>query len=244
MSSISGIGSSYSSMQGMGGMKRPDPTKMADELFSKLDTSGQGFIEKSDLKSAFEKITSSSSSSSTQSSTEEDELFAQLDSDSDGKVTKQEFSDAIKKVSDELDSQMMSMRLAGGMSGMGGMPPPPPADDAGMTKEQLTSIADEIGASDSEAASSLNDLISNFDKADSNSDGKVSFQESQAYRESTESTASTSTSTSSTDASTLTADANDKLLKQIIQLMETYGIAGKQSDEQENSLFSSISTTA
>lgn len=235
MSSISGIGSNYSSMPSMGGMKRPDPAKMADELFSKLDTSGQGFIEKSDLKSAFEKISSSSSSSATQSSTEEDELFAQLDSDSDGKVTKQEFSDAIKKVSDELDSQMMSMRLAGGMKGM--PPPPPPADDAGLTKDQLISLADEISASDSEAASSLNDLISNFDSADSNGDGKVSFQESQAYRESTKSTAS------STDTAAVTADANDKLLKQIMQLMETYGIAGKAAEEQENSLFTSISTT-
>jgi hypothetical protein len=49
--SIGSINSSSASMMmsGMKGMQRPDPSKMADQLFSKLDTKGQGYIEKGDL---------------------------------------------------------------------------------------------------------------------------------------------------------------------------------------------------
>ena len=97
MSSISGIGSNYGMMmQGMGGMKRPDPTQMANQLFSKLDTSGQGYLTKSDLQSALDSVSSSSASSSTTSSV--DDLFSKLDTNSDGKVTQQEFSDTLQKV--------------------------------------------------------------------------------------------------------------------------------------------------
>jgi len=56
MSSIGSINSSM--MSGMMRMQRPDPSKMTDSLFSKLDTSGKGYLEKSDLQSAFSNISS------------------------------------------------------------------------------------------------------------------------------------------------------------------------------------------
>ena len=116
MSSIGGISGSNGMM--MQGMHRPDPAKMAENLFAKLDTRGQGYVEKSDLQSAFDKISSSSDQSSSV-----DELFTKLDTNSDGKVTKSEFTDALKKVAEELDNQFMSSRMSGGMGGMpsGGM---------------------------------------------------------------------------------------------------------------------------
>lgn len=233
MSSISGVSGSSAMMQSMGAMKRPDPAQMADELFSKLDTSGQGYIEKSDLKNAFDK----SSSTSTSSQANVDDLFSTLDGDQDGKVSKQEFSDALKKVSDELDSQMMDKRL--GRSG-GMPPPPPPGGGPDLSKDELTSMVSEIGSSDSEATSSLTDLINNFDQADSNGDGKVSFQESQEFRQS-----SSASSTSSETSSSASADANDVIMKQIIKLMQAYGINPTSSNTTDvSSVLSTISTSA
>jgi Ca2+-binding EF-hand superfamily protein len=237
MSSMSGISGSSPMMQGMGAMKRPDPAKMAEELFNKLDSSGQGYIEKSDLKNAFDKSSSTTSSSPSNV----DDLFSTLDGDQDGKVSKQEFSDALQKVAEQLDSQMMDKRL--GRSSGGGMPPPPPPGGGpSLSKDELTSMASEIGSSDSAAASSLNDLVNNFDKADSDGDGKVSFKESQAYRQSTAASTSSSSNTSST---TTNSDANDVIMQQIMKLMQAYGIGATSSGSAEvSSMFSTISTSA
>ena len=95
MSSIGSIGSTSSMAHSMRGMKRPDPAEMAANLFSKLDTSGQGYISKSDLQSAVDKV--SASTSATSSSSSIDDLFSTLDSDSDGKVTQQEFSESLQQ---------------------------------------------------------------------------------------------------------------------------------------------------
>jgi Ca2+-binding EF-hand superfamily protein len=110
---IGGIGGNSSMMmQGMERMQRQDPAKMAEELFSKLDTSGKGYIEESDLQSAFQSVPASSSSSA-------EDVFASLDGDSNGKVTRHEMSDSIQKLSDALDNQFNSMRMSGAMAGMG-----------------------------------------------------------------------------------------------------------------------------
>lgn len=235
--SISGIGgNSAMMMQGMRGMKRPDPTQMANDLFSKLDTSGQGYLTKSDLQSALDKVSSSSSSSSTTSSV--DEMFKQFDTDSDGKITKQEFSDTLKKVADQLDEQFQSMRMnggmqsggvGGGMGGMGGMPPPPggmppSGDSGGLTKDQVTNAAEEVGSTDSKASSALTSLAKNFDTADTNQDGKVSFQELVAYEQKTSSTSS------STETSSASSNADSaKVMMQIMKLMQAYNIGGDQN---------------
>lgn len=227
MSSISGISSGSSmmqGMQGMRGMKKPDPAEMADNLFSKLDTSGQGFIQKSDLQSAFAQISSSSQASD--SSTSVDELFSQLDTDSDGKVTKQEFSDTLQKLSEQLEQQFQSSRMQGAMQA-GGMPPPPPpgGGDQGMTKEQLSSAAAEVGSTDSGLASMLSSVAENFDAADTNSDGKVSLQETIAYEQSKSSSSASSASSSSTSTATQSsgADLEENVMRQIMKLMQAYG---------------------
>lgn len=97
--SISSINSSSSAMMS-GAMKRPDPAKMAEDLFSKLDTTGKGYIEKSDLQTALGKVSQSDSSSS---STSADDMFSKMDSDGNGKVTKEEMSATIQKIASELD---------------------------------------------------------------------------------------------------------------------------------------------
>lgn len=237
MSSINSIGTGNSAvamMQGMQRRQRPDPAEMAANLFSQLDTNGQGYLEKSDLQAAFNKVTSSTStstasaSSSTDSASSVDDLFAQLDSDGDGKVTKQEFSDTLAKISEQLDNQFMNMRMQ-----QGGMPPPPPGagNDAGFTKEELTSQLEEIGSSDSKRSALISNIVNNFDKADSDGDGKVSMKEAMAYDQtlqsastSTASVSATSSNDGATTASTSDADLSKKILQQIMQLVQAYHV--------------------
>lgn len=235
MSSINSIGTGNSAvamMQGMQRRQRPDPAEMAANLFSQLDTNGQGYLEKSDLQAAFNKVTSSTSSASASSSTDSassvDDLFAQLDSDGDGKVTKQEFSDTLAKISEQLDNQFMNMRMQ-----QGGMPPPPPGagSDAGFTKEELTSQLEETGSSDSKRSALISNIVNNFDKADSDGDGKVSMKEAMAYDQtlqsastSTASVSATSSNDGATTATTRDADLSKKILQQIMQLVQAYHV--------------------
>ncbi|MFA7318902.1 MAG: EF-hand domain-containing protein, partial [Sulfuricella sp.] len=87
---VSSIGnSSVASM-----MQRPDPSQMASKMFSKLDSKNQGYIEKSDLQSAFDQISGSGNSASV------DEVFKKLDGDGDGKITEQEMSDSLTKMAE------------------------------------------------------------------------------------------------------------------------------------------------
>ena len=237
MTSISGISNSSAMMQGMSGMRamqRPDPAQMAENLFTQLDTSGQGYLQKADLQSALDKL--SSSASSTSDSSNVDELFASLDADSDGKVTKNEFTDGLKKLQDSLEQQFQDGRMqmamqAGGMNGMGDMPPPPPAqggNDEGFTKDELSSQLKETGSSDSSRSSLISSVVQNFDKADTNSDGKVSFQEAMAYQQSSTSSSTSQQSAASSEDSTTASSASSagnseaKVMMQIMKLMHAY----------------------
>jgi Ca2+-binding EF-hand superfamily protein len=103
-SAMSGVGG-CSSAGGMSGTQRPDTSKMVDNLFSKLDTKGRGYIEKSDFQGAFDKVASKSASA--------DDVFKALDGNDDGKITKQEMSDSVTKLADQLVSQLQSMRMSG-----------------------------------------------------------------------------------------------------------------------------------
>src|SRR3990167_1751708 len=171
MSSAIGCAGGCSSAGGMSGIQRPDPSKMVDNLFAKLDTKGQGYIEKSDFQGAFDKVSSKTPSV--------DDVFNALDNNDDGKITKQEMSDSVQKLADQLVSQLQSMR----MSGMGGM------DSAGMSKGDISGMAENATGS---ASQMLNDLVQNFDAGDTNQDGNISAQELMAYQASSETTSPSS----------------------------------------------------
>ncbi|MCQ4145213.1 hypothetical protein [Vogesella sp. AC12] len=230
-SAISSVGSSYlPGMSGMGGgpraMKRPDSEQMASEIFSKLDTDNQGYLEASDFGS------------------DNEDVFAALDTDSDGKVSKSELSTRLKQLAEELDSQFNAMRSQGmgGMmmaGGMQGMPPPPAGgeDDAGLEQEQLSAMAaDASEAGDSVAAARFAALAENFDSADSNQDGKVSFAESVAYEEAQRS----SSGTSSEDSGVASADSEQdgRIMMRLMAMLRAYS-----SDDDSNS-GSSVQLTA
>lgn len=210
-SAINGIGGNASMMmQGMGRMQRQDPAKMAEELFSKLDTSGKGYIEQSDLQTALQSVSAPSGASA-------EDVFASLDGDSDGKVTRQEMSDSIKKLSDALDSQFQDMRMSGAMAGMGMQRG---GDDAGLNQEDLTSRLISIDNADSNRAGMLSSLIDNFDQVDSDSNGKVSFDETRAYKQSGQSAAATTNTSSEAEAP-----------MRIMNLAQAYGLGGNNAGD-------------
>ncbi|MBU1362306.1 MAG: EF-hand domain-containing protein [Gammaproteobacteria bacterium] len=207
-------------------------SQMASMLFSKLDTKSQGYLEKSDLAAAFSQITSNASQSA--SSTSADDVFTALDSNSDGKVTKDEFATVLAKLQESVSSQ-----FGGPMHGPGGMPPPPPADDAGFTKEELTSQLESADSSDTKRTELINKIVENFEAADTDSDGKVSFKEAMAYDKSTESTSASDTGTAT--ATTTANNSDAELMMKIMQLMHAYGTG---QDQENSGIATLLSVTA
>lgn len=205
------------------------------QLFAKLDTKSQGYLEKSDLLSAFSKINGDSDSSSA------DDIFQALDSDQDGKVTESEFSTKLSQLQEELDSQFNQMRMQGhqghGPQGMGNMPPPPPENDAGFSKDELTEQLAQMNGTDSERSSFISNIVQNFDAADTNGDGKVSFSEAQAYNDSSSQEGDSTTSTNTPT----TASSDARLMHQIMQLMHAYGSFGDNTDKSALSSLLSVS---
>lgn len=217
---ISGIGSS---------------SQMLSQLFSKLDSKSQGYLEKSDLASAFSAISANSSDT-----TSVDDVFAALDSDSDGKVTESEFAATLSDLQSQLDSQFGQMRMGGmqgqGPQGMGGMPPPPPPEnDTGFTQEELTAQLEEIGSTDSKRSELISSIVDNFDAADADGDGKVTFKEAMAFDQSQQTSAATDSSATASTSSTASTDASSELqvMMKLMQLMHVYAVPG---DQQTSSL--------
>lgn len=133
------------------------PQQKADRLFEELDAMQQGFIQQSDLQTAFDRIATTTTSNA-------DALFTRLDADGDGAITRNEFSGSISRLADQLDSQYMRHRIHGGNAVA------PPAADAGFSREELTGL--------------VSNIASNFDRADANGDGRVSVGEARAFERS------------------------------------------------------------
>ncbi|WP_337879788.1 EF-hand domain-containing protein [Rheinheimera sp.] len=161
-SSVSGGG--YATMRSMPTAEQLQ--QKSQQLFSQLDQSNKGYLEQSDFDSLLSGLNDSAASDSSA------DLFAALDSDSDGKLTSAEFSDQA--------SQLM-------YNAQGKMPPPPSGgpqgqQDSGKTADELSAMLEQADSDDPMAAM-LQNLVDNFDEADSNSDGKVTMDEARAYQE-------------------------------------------------------------
>ena len=238
MSNISSVGSSIISSLYSSASKSSKSASSVETLFDQLDSTGKGYLEKSDLVSAFSQISGTASSTSSASV---DEVFAKLDSDSDGKVTEDELASGLENLAAALDSQFNQMRMSGGTP-----PPPPPAqDDSGFTKDELASQLSEIGSSDSQRSELMTKIVNNFDAADTDADGKVSFQEAMAYDESTQAASATSSSETSTAVSTAASsearNSDLAIMKRIMELMNAYT---QTSTTDSNSLASTLSVSA
>lgn len=182
------------------GMNRPAPSKMVDDLFSKLDTTNKGYLEKSDLQSALSQSPGSGSSSGTSSSPNVDEIFKKLDSNGDDKLTKSEMTSGM--------SSTAQAGKGGGTPPPGGMPPP---GAGGANSASGTSSTSSTQSSSS---------TKTYDPADDNQDGKVSEQERIAYAQAKQDKASASSDSSATSSTSTSSDA--KVMKQIMNLMHAY----------------------
>jgi len=248
MSSISSIGSYYntSSYLTTASTKRPSSDEIASDLFSVLDRSGKGYIEESDLESALSGLGSTSSTTSNASG-----LFSQLDSDGDGKVTESEMSASLAKLADQLDAQFDQSRMQNATGSM--PPPPPPQNDTGFTQdeleEQLSEISSSSSTNDSQRADLISNIVSNFTAADTNGNGKVTFEEAMAYQKSTttatsssassSSSTSTGSDTSSNTSSTSTQNADAQMFRQLMDILRVYG-DGTSNSSARTSLISTL----
>ncbi|HSG21434.1 MAG TPA: hypothetical protein VLA64_00600, partial [Azonexus sp.] len=148
-----------------------------------------------------------------------------------------EFASVLAQLQEQMDSQRMQ-GAHGGPQGAGGPPPPPPpGNDAGFTKEELTSQLESAESSDTQRNSLLTKIVENFEAADSDGDGKVSFSEAMAYDESTKTATTTSDSSSTTTAS----NSDDQIMFKIMQLMHAYGSG---QDQEQSGLASLLSVSA
>ena len=154
---------------------------------------------------------------SSNSSSSINDLFSSLDSDGDGSITETEFSDALNSLLALLNEQSGSSTR--GQEGMGSMPPPPPdREDSGFSLEELNAQLEELGDSDPARASLLSSIIANFDAADSDGDGKVTFEEAMALQDTLTESNTSAQSTSSTEDTQA-----EIVLARILQLAQSYG---------------------
>ncbi|KAF7598243.1 MAG: calcium-binding protein [Candidatus Dactylopiibacterium carminicum] len=185
-------------------------SSLASSLVSRLDSQNKGYLEQADLQSALTGLSSDA----------EDEaasLFSALDSDSDGKLTESELTASLNRLAEQLESQLSSGRMQQALGNMP-PPPPPPEDDEGFTLDELKAQLNEIGNSDSEQASLISNIVANFEAADTNGDGKVSFTEAQAYDQSL-----SSTTTTASAGSAATDEAELAAMLRVMQLARSYG---------------------
>lgn len=155
-------------------VQRPDATKIANDLFAKVDTTNQGYIDKAGLQSAL-------GNKAADSASDVDQLFSQIDADQDGKITKQELTDGVKQLADALDAQFDSSRIAR----VGGQPPPPPSTDdlfasldtknqGYLDKEELQAAFD---ANSSDTAANAEKVDQIFKTLDADGDSKITKAE-------------------------------------------------------------------
>ncbi len=184
MSAISGIGSLSSMTYGVGARgnaRPPDPATMAKNLLSDLDSDGNGTLAASELQAALEKMSSANGDSSVAST---DEVFSAIDADEDGEVTKSELTNTLQTLADSIG---FAQGMGGGPGGPGGM-----ENDAGFTEEELTSQlaalneAESLTEEDAARAELLTNVLSQFETADADGDGRVTFQEAMTLEQSSE----------------------------------------------------------
>lgn len=216
----------------------------ATSLISKLDTGQKGYVDQSDLESAFSSIAGSDPSASASSA---DQLFAKLDTNGDGKVTASELSTSLKSFADALMQQLHQAGGGGHRPRMNPQQTSDPSSDPGMTQAELAAVAADPETG-SKGASALNTLASNFTAADANGDGRVTRAEARSFLHSsrgataqdvtaqdsttaaaTVQAAGTATVATSPDAGSSAGNSstdNLMVMLRIMQLAQAYGVPG------------------
>lgn len=237
------IGTSTASLMnpGLGGAQkshRPDPAQFSDALFAKLDADMQGFFEVGDLEAAFQQLGAGAKG------LQADDVFGQLDTDSDGKITQDELSTSLQKIAEQLESQFNAMRMHGmeAMHGLHGRPEGKSDKQNGLSQEELASLVASIESDEESDAANpradlLNNLISNFDAADRNGDGRISAGEARAFQANGENPVAVAPSNGQ-GKSTQNASGEATVMRQVMELMRTYANPAETSAAALTSGFS------
>lgn len=155
-------------------------SQISQNIFSKLDTEGQGYLSQEVLSSAFESLNSNAADSDAET------LVGAMDSDSDGQITKSELTQGIENLLSQLgkSQQRPPMGGLGGMASMGGMPPPSAGkggEGLSVTAEQAAALAET--ADDQRLSEVMTQVSDNFSEMDADEDGLVNREEVIAFNE-------------------------------------------------------------
>jgi Ca2+-binding EF-hand superfamily protein len=164
MSTLSGVGGTSNVWSATASSRA---SAMRDKMFSKVDSDGSGSVDKTELQSMLDHISSNTGTSAGNA----DELLTKMDSDGNGSLSQTELEAGIKDLMPPPSSTVSFAQQRGGADAQGaappdgpppgGMPPPPPAD---------ASASSDVASSNSSSSTS-------FDPLDTNQDGVVSAQE-------------------------------------------------------------------
>jgi Ca2+-binding EF-hand superfamily protein len=140
--------------------------EMRQAMFNKIDTSGDGSIDKNEITALIEQNTS----------TLVEGLFTNLDSDQNGLISQIESDSGLAKLGQQMKHG------SNGQSAVSGTPPPPPPEkvfdtadvneDGVVSKEELASVMGQNGEN-------IDEL---FNKIDTDGDGLISRTEDETFR--------------------------------------------------------------
>lgn len=145
-------------------------SQISQNIFSKLDTEGQGYLSQEVLSSAFGSLNSSEADLDAES------LVSAMDGDSDGQITKSELSKGVENLLSQLGQSQQRPPMG----------PPPPSggkggEDMSVTAEEAATLAEST--EDERLSEVMSQIASNFDEADADGDGVVTQEEGMAFTE-------------------------------------------------------------
>ena len=200
-------------------------SQISQNIFSKLDTEGQGYLSQEVLSSAFGSLNSSEADSDAES------LVSAMDSDSDGQITKSELSKGVENLLSQLGQSQQRPPMGGGMP-----PPPPPGggkgggEDMSVTAEEAAELAEST--EDERLSEVMSQIADNFDEADADGDGVVTQQEGmafhQAQREATRN--QLEEGVSAEQAAELAASGNGRLSEIMTQISDNFSEVDTDED--------------
>ncbi len=183
MSTISAVGSASSAWADFSSSRA---SAMKDKMFSKVDSDGNGKVDKTELQGLLDKVTEMSGNSL---GTAED-LFSKMDSNGDGSLSKDELDAGMKSLMPPPSSTIdfAQQRVADSSREAGAPPGPPPAEGAdgsgtSASTDPLDTNGDGTVSAQERAAGELQNLMKNLMSAiDTDGDKTVSKTEAAAFK--------------------------------------------------------------
>ncbi len=227
-----------------------------DQVFSKLDADSDGKISESELSDGLQKLSDELNNQFNQSrlinASEDETGFSQAEltsmieeiGDTDTKRTSlmQSIVDNFEAADTNGDGKVSNTEAMAFDQSINGTSSAS-GTDTGFTKEELTSMIEEIGDTDTKRTALMQSIIDNFETADTDGDGKVSNSEAMSYDQSVNGTSTASSmppppppsGASSTDSSTSyeAADTNQDGTVSLEELIAYQSDSGVSSSSEE-----------